>query len=270
MSITFYNPNNSKRKKNVQFLPELSTSSSKKSQISSYQTSYCSLNVTTNPLLNKINSNNNITILDKDRYYSFLENESKKISPKYKISYDQIRIKKRTFSRKKTKLKTLKEIFPSVEKKTFVKKSNKIKRGSILEILLDNNKQILNNLSKEKKKKNLNKIIHKIEIEKKLNEENVLEEKNKILKLPKEYYEIDKELNNNIQNIFIKNRNLKLDYQKEYIQLNTIYIERFLKKCIKKEKFESEKKNYRKIFVILDSTVIFTESFIKGKFIAAS
>ena len=84
MSITFYNPNNSKRKKNVQFLPELSTSSSKKSQISSYQTSYCSLNVTTNPLLNKINSNNNITILDKDRYYSFLENESKKISPKYK------------------------------------------------------------------------------------------------------------------------------------------------------------------------------------------
>ena len=267
MSITFYNPNNSKRKKNVQFLPELSTSSSKKSQISSYQTSYCSLNVTTNPLLNKINSNNNITILDKDRYYSFLENESKKISPKYKISYDQIRIKKRTFSRKKTKLKTLKEIFPSVEKKTFVKKSNKIKRGSIFEILLDNNKQIINNLSKEKKKKNLNKIIHKIEIEKKLNEENVLEEKNKVLKLPKEYYEIDKELNNNIQNIFIKNRNLKLDYQKEYIQLNTIYIERFLKKCIKKEKFESEKKNYRKIFVILDSTVIFTESFIKGKFI---
>ena len=144
MSFTFYNPNN-KRPKNVQFLPELSTSSSKKSQISSYQTSYCSLNVTTNPLLNKINSNNNITILDKDRYYSFLENESKKISPKYKISYDQIRIKKRTFSRKKTKLKTLKEIFPSVEKKTFVKKSNKIKRGSILEILLDNNKQILNN-----------------------------------------------------------------------------------------------------------------------------
>ena len=266
MSFTFYNPNN-KRPKNVQFLPELSTSSSKKSQISSYQTSYCSLNVTTNPLLNKINSNNNITILDKDRYYSFLENESKKISPKYKISYDQIRIKKRTFSRKKTKLKTLKEIFPSVEKKTFVKKSNKIKRGSIFEILLDNNKQIINNLSKEKKKKNLNKIIHKIEIEKKLNEENVLEEKNKVLKLPKEYYEIDKELNNNIQNIFIKNRNLKLDYQKEYIQLNTIYIERFLKKCIKKEKFESEKKNYRKIFVILDSTVIFTESFIKGKFI---
>ena len=265
MSFTFYNPNN-KRQKNVQFLPELSTSSSKKSQISSYQTSYCSLNVTSNPLLNKTN-NSNITILDKDRYYSFLENESKKISPKYKISYDQIRIKKRTFSRKKTKLKTLKEIFPSVEKKTFVKKSNKIKRGSILEILLDNNKQILNNSSKEKKKKNLNKILHNIEIKKKLNEENVLEEKNKILKLPKEYYEIDKELNNNIKNIFIKNRNLKLDYKKEYIQLNTIYIERFLKKCIKKEKFESEKKNYRKIFVILDSTVIFTESFIKGKFI---
>ena len=265
MSFTFYNPNN-KRPKNVQFLPELSTSSSKKSQISSYQTSYCSLNVTSNPLLNKTN-NSNITIIDKDRYYSFLENESKKILSKYKISYDQIRIKKRTFSRKKTKLKTLKEIFPSVEKKTFVKKSNKIKRGSILEILLDNNKQILNNSSKEKKKKNLNKILHNIEIKKKLNEENVLEEKNKILKLPKEYYEIDKELNNNIQNIFIKNRNLKLDYKKEYIQLNTIYIERFLKKCIKEEKFQSEKKNYRKIFVILDSTVIFTESFIKGKFI---
>ena len=266
MSFTFYNPNNSKRQKNVQFLPELSTSSSKKSQISSYQTSYCSLNVTSNPLLNKTN-NSNITIIDKDRYYSFLENESKKILSKYKISYDQIRIKKRTFSRKKTKLKTLKEIFPSVEKKTFVKKSNKIKRGSILEILLDNNKQILNNSSKEKKKKNLNKILHNIEIKKKLNEENVLEEKNKILKLPKEYYEIDKELNNNIKNIFIKNRNLKLDYKKEYIQLNTIYIERFLKKCIKEEKFQSEKKNYRKIFVILDSTVIFTESFIKGKFI---
>ena len=265
MSFTFYNPNN-KRPKNVQFLPELSTSSSKKSQISSYQTSYCSLNVTSNPLLNKTN-NSNITIIDKDRYYSFLENESKKILSKYKISYDQIRIKKRTFSRKKTKLKTLKEIFPSVEKKTFVKKSNKIKRGSILEILLDNNKQILNNSSKEKKKKNLNKILHNIEIKKKLNEENVLEEKNKILKLPKEYYEIDKELNNNIKNIFIKNRNLKLDYKKEYIQLNTIYIERFLKKCIKEEKFQSEKKNYRKIFVILDSTVIFTESFIKGKFI---
>ena len=266
MSFTYYNPNNSKRPKNVQFLPELSTSSSKKSQISSYQTSYCSLNVTSNPLLNKTN-NSNITIIDKDRYYSFLENESKKILSKYKISYDQIRIKKRTFSRKKTKLKTLKEIFPSVEKKTFVKKSNKIKRGSILEILLDNNKQILNNSSKEKKKKNLNKILHNIEIKKKLNEENVLEEKNKILKLPKEYYEIDKELNNNIKNIFIKNRNLKLDYKKEYIQLNTIYIERFLKKCIKEEKFQSEKKNYRKIFVILDSTVIFTESFIKGKFI---
>ena len=266
MSFTFYNPNNSKRPKNVQFLPELSTSSSKKSQISSYQTSYCSLNVTSNPLLNKTN-NSNITIIDKDRYYSFLENESKKILSKYKISYDQIRIKKRTFSRKKTKLKTLKEIFPSVEKKTFVKKSNKIKRGSILEILLDNNKQILNNSSKEKKKKNLNKILHNIEIKKKLNEENVLEEKNKILKLPKEYYEIDKELNNNIKNIFIKNRSLKLDYKKEYIQLNTIYIERFLKKCIKEEKFQSEKKNYRKIFVILDSTVIFTESFIKGKFI---
>lgn len=265
MSFTFYNPNN-KRPKNVQFLPELSTSSSKKSQISSYQTSYCSLNVTSNPLLNKTN-NSNITIIDKDRYYSFLENESKKILSKYKISYDQIRIKKRTFSRKKTKLKTLKEIFPSVEKKTFVKKSNKIKRGSILEILLDNNKQILNNSSKEKKKKNLNKILHNIEIKKKLNEENVLEEKNKILKLPKEYYEIDKELNNNIKNIFIKNRSLKLDYKKEYIQLNTIYIERFLKKCIKEEKFQSEKKNYRKIFVILDSTVIFTESFIKGKFI---
>ena len=162
MSFTFYNPNN-KRPKNVQFLPELSTSSSKKSQISSYQTSYCSLNVTSNPLLNKTN-NSNITIIDKDRYYSFLENESKKILSKYKISYDQIRIKKRTFSRKKTKLKTLKEIFPSVEKKTFVKKSNKIKRGSILEILLDNNKQILNNSSKEKKKKNLNKILHNIEI----------------------------------------------------------------------------------------------------------
>ena len=271
MSLTFYKPNKPNRKKNVQFLPELSTLSSKQSHISSYQTSYCSLNVTSNPLLNKINSNNNITIFDKDKYYSFLENESKKISPKFKMSYDQIRIKKRSLTRKKTKLKSLKEIFPSKEKKVFIKKSNKIKRGSILEILLDNNMQILNqNVLKEKsnKKKNINQILHKIEIEKKLeNDENVLEEKNKILKLPKTYYEIDKELNNDIKNIFIKNRNLNLDYRKEYVQLNTIYIERFLKKCIKEEKFQSEKKNYRKIFVILDSTVIFTESFIKGKFI---
>ena len=75
MSITFYNPNNSKRKKNVQFLPELSTSSSKKSQISSYQTNYCSLNVTTSPLLNKINNNNNIKILNKNKYYYILEKE---------------------------------------------------------------------------------------------------------------------------------------------------------------------------------------------------
>ena len=112
--------------------------------------------------------------------------------------------------------------------------------------------QILNqNVLKEKnnKKKNINQILHKIEIEKKLeNDENVLEEKNKILKLPKTYYETDKELNNDIKNILIKNRNLNLDYHKEYVQLNTIYIERFLKKCIKEEKFQSEKKKLSKNF----------------------
>ena len=119
MSLTFYKPNKPTRKKNVQFLPELSTSSSKQSHISSYQTSYCSLNVTSNPLLNKINSNNNITIFDKDKYYSFLENESKKISPKFKMSYDQIRIKKRSLTRKKNKIKKFKRNFSFERKKSF-------------------------------------------------------------------------------------------------------------------------------------------------------